>query len=223
MHMLHRDAIFSFAAGCKRLCFQLSILAVRVQSSRRQTRQTMTQETYGQFYQDGRARTIRWLRSRGVARDLAPDIAQSAWLLGWQKISQLRDERTTVTWVNTIALNIFRRAMQRERRQQMLPGTVPGKTTLNLAAIDVARILVSCRASDRALLEAQMVGVTPREMAQEEGVSETAIRIRFLRARRSARTALQKPGPGTGAAGDAAPRTHPATLSAFPFQPDMAL
>jgi DNA-directed RNA polymerase specialized sigma24 family protein len=159
----------------------------------------MTRETYGEFYQEGQARTIRWLRSRGVALDLAPDIAQSAWLLGWQKIAQLRDERTTVTWVNAIALNLYRRVMQRERRQQTIRLTLPGKTTLNLAAIDVARILLSCRASDRALLEAQMVGVTPREMAQEQGVSETAIRIRYLRARRSAKTALQKMSPGMGA------------------------
>jgi DNA-directed RNA polymerase specialized sigma24 family protein len=181
----------------------------------------MTRETYGEFYQDGRARTIRWLRSRGVARDLAPDIAQSAWLLGWQKIAQLRDERTTVTWVNAIALNIYRRAIQKERRQLTMHGTEPCKTTLNLAAIDVSRILLSCRASDRALLEAQMVGVTPREMAREEGVSETAIRIRFLRARRSARTALQKPASGAGDPESKTDRPVPAPFAAISFQPDM--
>jgi len=36
-----------------------------------------------------------------------------------------------------------------------------------------------------------MVGVTAKELAQEQGVTETAIRIRLFRARRSARLALE--------------------------------
>ena len=39
--------------------------------------------------------------------------------------------------------------------------------------------------------EAQMRGVTAKEMAREQGITETAVRIRFLRARRSARKALE--------------------------------
>jgi len=37
-----------------------------------------------------------------------------------------------------------------------------------------------------------MVGITAKEMAEEEGVTETAIRIRFHRARRSARMFLER-------------------------------
>jgi len=152
----------------------------------------MTRETYGQIYQEGRDRTIRFLLSRGVTRELAADLAQSAWLRGWERISQLRDERMLVTWVNTIALNLFRRAIRNERFHGEIHEAIHGTVTLNLAAIDVARLFEVCRQSDRALLEAQMAGITAKEMAEEEGVTETAIRIRFHRARRSARTVLER-------------------------------
>jgi len=74
---------------------------------------------------------------------------------------------------------------------QELQQSAHGKTSLDLAAIDIARILRACRPLDRFLLEAQMNGVTAKEMAREQGLTETAVRIRFLRARRSARKALQ--------------------------------
>jgi DNA-directed RNA polymerase specialized sigma24 family protein len=151
----------------------------------------MTRETYGEVYQEGKERTIRFLLSRGVTRTLAPDIAQSAWLRGWERLSQLRDERMLVTWVNTIALNQYRRAIRTERLQKSIQDAGYPRTSLNLAAIDVAKVLHMCRGPERALLEAQMHGVTAKEMAREQGVSETAVRIRFFRARRSARLALQ--------------------------------
>jgi len=152
----------------------------------------MTREKYGQIYQEGRERTIRFLLSRGVTRELAQDLAQSAWLRGWERISQLRDERMVVTWVNTIALNQFRRAIRNERFHGQIHEAIHGTVTLNLAAIDVARLFEVCRKSDRTLLEAQMAGITPKEMAEQQGVTETAIRIRFYRARRSARMMLEK-------------------------------
>jgi RNA polymerase sigma factor (sigma-70 family) len=153
---------------------------------------SMTRDAYGKIYQEGKERTIRFLLSRGVARTMAPDIAQSAWMRGWERLSQLRDERMLVTWVNTIALNQYRRVIRTERLQQVIQEPVHGRTNQNLAAIDVAKMLHLCRPPERALLEAQMLGVTAKELADEEGVSETAVRIRFFRARRSARQALEK-------------------------------
>jgi DNA-directed RNA polymerase specialized sigma24 family protein len=151
----------------------------------------MTREEYGDIYQTGRERTIRFLLSRGVAPGLAPDIAQSAWLRGWERLSQLRDPQMIVTWINSIALNQYRRVIRTEHLHQELQQPVHGNNCLDLAAIDVARILRVCRPPDRLLLEAQMEGVTAKEMAREEGLTETAVRIRFLRARRSARKALE--------------------------------
>src|SRR5437764_7210093 len=118
----------------------------------------ITAESYGQIYQEGKERTIRFLLSRGVPRTMAPDIAQSAWLRGWERLSQLRDERMLVTWINTIALNQYRRAIRTERLQQVIQEPLHGRTTvINLAAIDVAKAMHLCRAPERELLEAQMV------------------------------------------------------------------
>ena len=100
-----------------------------------------------------------------------------------------------VTRVNTIALNQYRRAIRTERVRQVIREPIHGKTTLmNLAAIDVATVMHLCRPPDRALLHAQMVGVTAKEIAQAQGVTETSIRLRFFRARRSAREALEGSG-----------------------------
>src|ERR1700733_14296290 len=133
----------------------------------------MTREEYGDIYQTGRDRTIRFLLSRGAAPGLAPDIAQSAWLRGWERLSQLRDPQMIVTWINSIALNQYRRVIRNERLHQELQQSVYGNTCLDLAAIDVARILGACRPPDRLLLEAQMKGVTAKEMAHEKGHSES--------------------------------------------------
>jgi len=151
----------------------------------------MTRDGYGLAYQGGLDRTIRFLLSRGAARDTAIDVAQSAWLRGWERLSQLRNEKMVITWVNTIALNQYRRAIQYERLHQTLEEPVYSGSTLNWAAIDVSRILDSCRPPDRALLEEQLKGSTAKEIAREHGLSPTAVRIRLFRARRAARMAAE--------------------------------
>ena len=85
----------------------------------------MTREEYGDIYQTGRERTIRFLLSRGAAPGLAPDIAQSAWLRGWERLSQLRDPQMIVTWINSIALNQYRRVIRTERLHQELQPVRP--------------------------------------------------------------------------------------------------
>jgi DNA-directed RNA polymerase specialized sigma24 family protein len=122
---------------------------------------------------------------------LVPDIAQSAWLRGWERLSQLRDPQMIVTWINSIALNQYRRVIRTERLHQELQQSVHGNSCLDLAIIAVAQILWVCQPPDRVLLEAQMKGVTAKEIARQQGITETAARIRFMRARRSARRALE--------------------------------
>jgi DNA-directed RNA polymerase specialized sigma24 family protein len=144
----------------------------------------MTRESYGQAYQRGFDRTIRFLRSRGVARDLAGDVAQAAWVKGWERLSQLRDESMVTTWVNSIAFNVYRGILRKEKATATLTD-YQAQVELNLAALDVVRVLKFCKPRDRALLELQMQGATAHELAQNHGVTVTAIRIRLLRARRS--------------------------------------
>lgn len=151
----------------------------------------MTSDDYGQAYQKGFNVTIRFLISRGVARDLARDVAQAAWVRGWERIGQLRNESMVITWVNAIAVNFHRSVLRSEKTWQCLPEACPG-TELNLAAIDLKRILKYCRPRDRALLQLQMEGNTAEEIARRQGVTETAIRIRLLRARRAARLRAER-------------------------------
>src|ERR1041385_3197728 len=152
----------------------------------------MTTEAYAQAYQAGLSLTFRFLLSRGVGRDTAEELSQAAWMRGWERLEQLRNEELVSTWVNTIALNLYRRAVRDERRLQVLQDPLYAKSTMNWAAIELRRILRFCRRPDRQILEAQMRGSTAEEIAREQGVSQTAIRIRLLRARRAARQAAER-------------------------------
>jgi RNA polymerase sigma-70 factor (ECF subfamily) len=153
----------------------------------------MTREQYGQAYQRGFELTVRFLLSRGVQRDIADEAAQAAWVRGWERLSQLRNESLVVTWVNTIALNVGRRLIRKEGFRQSMPKAPEQTVAIDVAAIDVATILEFCRPCDRILLEQQyMNGVTTEEIAKQHGVTETAIRIRLLRARRDARSKVEQ-------------------------------
>jgi DNA-directed RNA polymerase specialized sigma24 family protein len=145
----------------------------------------MTRENYGAAYLSGFECTTRFLVSRGVPRDNAKELAQAAWVRGWEQLKQLRDESTVISWVNTIALNSYRRLI--ERQSIALPARVSDTTAIDLAAIDLARILDLCRPCDRLLLEQHLRGATTKEIADGQRISETAVRVKLLRARRTAR------------------------------------
>ena len=81
----------------------------------------MTQDGYGQAYQRGFCKTVGLLRSRGASIDHAEDVAQAAWMQGWKKLEQLKDDGMVVSWVNTIAINCHRRAGQRNRDSRHCP------------------------------------------------------------------------------------------------------
>ena len=65
---------------------------------------------------------------------------------------------------------------------------------MNVAAIDVKRILKECKPNDRVVLEGHYIeGYKVQEIARQHGWSETAVRIRLLRARRSVERRLSRP------------------------------
>src|SRR6185503_19322944 len=151
----------------------------------------MNRHEYGQAYQTGFDRTVRFLISKGARGDGAQEAAQAAWVRGWERLNQLRDDNSVFTWVNTIAWNVYRAFAGRQTLMQGLP-ELPSRERIDVAAIDVDRLLGSCRPSERVLLQQQMEGVTMEEIARENGVTETAIRIRMMRARRAARAQMEK-------------------------------
>jgi len=155
----------------------------------------MTREGYGQAYQRGYELTVRFLLSRGLGRDIASEVAQTAWVRGWERLTQLRNETMVVTWVNTIALNVYRTLLRSETARRELPEVADRAVAIDLAAIDVARVLNSCGPRDRILLEQYMDGFTMAEIAERQNATETAVRIRLLRARRAARGRAERSRP----------------------------
>lgn len=150
----------------------------------------ITDEYFSNAYQKGFHLTVRFLLSRGVSQEAALDTAQAAWTKGWERREQLRQPSLVLTWTNTIALNIYRTTLRRERQTEPL-AEVEASTSLNVAAIDVARILKECKPNDRIVLEGHYIaGYKTTEIARLQGCSETAVRIRLLRARRKIQSHL---------------------------------
>lgn len=153
----------------------------------------MTDDAYGQAYQRGFDRTVRFLLSRGARSECAKETAQAAWVKGWERINQLRNESVVTTWVNTIALNCYRGVLRTEHRQLPLP-ELSIEADINLAALDIERILAGCRPNDRQLFEYYLHDHPIEEIARKQGISHTAVRIRLLRARRAVRSRVTETG-----------------------------
>jgi DNA-directed RNA polymerase specialized sigma24 family protein len=151
----------------------------------------MNREVYGKSYERGFRLTVRFLISRGVGMDSAEDAAQLAWTKGWEHLGQLRDDRMVITWVNSIAWNVVR-SLARRLPFEELP-EVAVLPNVNLAALDVARALRSCKTAESLLLRQHYLeGHRIKDIARQEGRTPTAVRIRLLRARRSARAQLAR-------------------------------
>ena len=149
----------------------------------------MKRTEYSDAFQNGYSATRRFLLSRGAALDEAEEIAQAAWARGWEYRDQLRDPSMVSFWVNPIARNLFR---ARFRTPSVLPldGVDPSYTMGLEEQIEVHRILDLCPKRDRALLEKSLEGYSAEEMAREEGISSTGIRVRMLRIRQGIRAQL---------------------------------
>jgi RNA polymerase sigma factor (sigma-70 family) len=153
----------------------------------------MTDEYFGTAYKKGFKLTVRFLLSRGLSSEAALETAQAAWTKGWERREQLRQPKLVLTWTNSIALNIYRTLLRRERPTEPLP-ELEASTSLNVAAIDVERMLTQCRPSDRTVLEEHYIGgYKTGEIAEMQGCSETAVRLRLFRARKTLQRHLITP------------------------------
>jgi len=151
----------------------------------------MTRDEFGSAYSRGYSMTVRFLVSRGLSYDSAQETAQAAWVKGWERLAQLRDSSMVLTWMNSIALNIHRSCVRREPFLQSLP-ELPTPPKVNLAAIDVRRILKTCKKNDRMVLQRHYLeGYKVQEIARAHGWTDTAVRIRLLRARRAVNKRLR--------------------------------
>jgi RNA polymerase sigma factor (sigma-70 family) len=152
----------------------------------------MDQKQFGIAYENGCKRTLNFLLSRGLSEDQASETAQAAWVRGWERRNQIRDEQKTLTWVNSIALNMYRSNVRRERnKQEFQEMAIPPR--VNLAGIDLERMLNRCSNKDRTLLEKRYLeGYDIGDLARENCCTATAIRVRLMRARRNLRQKFAK-------------------------------
>jgi len=113
----------------------------------------MTQEQFASAYEAGYQRTTGFLRGKGLPESEAAEAAQAAWVRGWECREQLRDSSKAFSWVNSIALNLFRMRLRSGRRTQELPEiAVPPEA--RCIELDVERMLHRCKPKERKLLEA---------------------------------------------------------------------
>jgi RNA polymerase sigma factor (sigma-70 family) len=153
----------------------------------------ISDQSFAKAYQKGFQQSVRFLSSRGVPRDLVFDTAQGAWTKAWERREQLRNPSCVLTWVNSIALNLYRSALRRERHTEALVDLQDPKHEMIGASIDAERILNSCNRNDRVVLEAHYIrGFKLDEIARQNNWSETAARIRLLRARGRVRVNLRR-------------------------------
>ena len=146
----------------------------------------MERADYAAAYETGYIATRRFLLSRGAALEEADEIAQAAWVRGWEYREQLRDPSLVGYWVNSIARNLFR-ASFRLAPTQTLDGVDPSYRMNLDGGIELHRLLDRCPQRDRQLLEKSLDGYSAGEIARSEGISSTGIRVRLLRIRQSLR------------------------------------
>src|SRR6478736_2189333 len=102
----------------------------------------MQAPAYAEAFQNGFGATRRFLLSRGAALEEAEEIAQAAWVRGWEFREQLRDPGLVGFWVNSIARNLFRAKF---RSKTAVPiENVDCPYTMNMEEIELRRLLDRC-------------------------------------------------------------------------------
>jgi len=145
----------------------------------------MERNDYGDAFLHGFGATRRFLLANGAAMDEAEEIAQAAWVRGWEYRDQLRDPSMVGFWVNSIARNLYR-ARFRGPIATPIDGLNPSYT-MDLDALELRRLLDRCPQRDRSLLERNLEGYSAEEIAREAGITSTGIRVKLLRIRNSLR------------------------------------
>jgi len=151
----------------------------------------MTSDNFGGAYTLGFKRTVRFLAAKGIPYHEAEETAQAAWAWGWERVSQLRDEASILTWVNTIALNKYRRIARSPGSVELLPEH-GGVSRIDTTGMDLRHLLTRCRPCEQSILEHHMHGITAAEHGRELGITATAVRIRLVRARRAVRAQVDQ-------------------------------
>lgn len=156
-------------------------------------RSLLAADSFADAYATGFRLTVRFLLSKGASIDTAEELAQNAWARGWEAREQLRLEDRILPWINSIAYRRFcsdrRYAMRCSAFTDVIeaPASAPG------AVLDAGIVLNLCSPSDRRILKQRYLeDMDIKEIAKASGLTETAVRVRIHRCRRSLRSRMTK-------------------------------
>lgn len=142
---------------------------------------------FGESYKEGGYdRTRSRLRRLGARENEAAELAQAAWLRGFERLGQLREDTNLRSWIDAIAVNLLWSASRSKREIDPLPEREPaGPSRISVVSIDVRRALQKCSPRQRRLLElVYMEGYSASEAAKAFGLSIDAVYSQLARARR---------------------------------------
>lgn len=128
--------------------------------------------------------------------DVAAEAAQSAWIVAWKRLGDLREPENLRPWLMSIAANEARQLLRSRGRRTLREITVIDPTTPPADAalaerVDLANALAKIEPRDRELLGLRyLAGLDSTEIGEVVGMSATAVRSRLARARERLRQEL---------------------------------
>ena len=157
--------------------------------SRQQQTAALTPDLFAQAYVNGFHQTTRFLLSKGASLDVAEEVAQGAWVRGWEARDQLQIQDRLLPWINTIAYHGLCTDHRRSERYSELTDLADSRSPEPIAALDSEILMNRCSAFEKALLTQRYVdGMALKAIAVTHGLSELAVRLRIHRCRRSLRS-----------------------------------
>lgn len=129
--------------------------------------------------------------------DVAAEAAQSAWIVAWKRLGDLREPENLRPWLMSIAANEARQLLRSRGRRTLREITVIDPTTPPADAalaerVDLANALAKIEPRDRELLGLRyLAGLHSAEIGLAVGMSATAVRSRLARARERLRQELE--------------------------------
>jgi len=140
---------------------------------------------------------VRYARAMAGSRADGDDLLQDALLNGWRKFGSLRDQDGFKYWMFQIIrnLNISR---ERSRRFKNLLGLeaaqrLPSPAELPYEDKDLVRLALSRIPRDQreAIILYEVLGMSVKEIASQQKASESAVKSRLSRGRKSLRSVVE--------------------------------
>ena len=147
----------------------------------------LTPQEFTEAYERSYSRTVRFIQSRGVTPDVAEEVAQSAWVRGWERQEQLQSASAILPWINSIALNALRGYFRKQGRAPQLSekvqSEIPANESISLdERHDLQQLLVRCKPEEQQLLWAYWgEGFTSKEIASQLSIKPVSVRVRIGR------------------------------------------